>query len=142
MAVRPESPLKRRVRDRAGDRCEYCLLPQSLSRVTFHLEHTTARKHGGGDGFENLALACERCNTLKGSDLCGLDPENGRAVRLYDPRDDERGAHFRQVGGRLSGLTPTGRATILLLDLNELQREGVRQLLGETFGADGKGDAR
>jgi hypothetical protein len=34
---------------RAGQRCEYCRLPQAVMPVTFHVEHIVARKHGGDD---------------------------------------------------------------------------------------------
>ena len=55
------------VRQRAGNCCEYCGLPQeSEAFFTFHIEHIVARQHGGGDGAENLALACYHCNLHKG----------------------------------------------------------------------------
>jgi len=35
------------VRQRAGQRCEYCRLPQQHSALRFHIEHIVARQHGG-----------------------------------------------------------------------------------------------
>ena len=62
------------VRRRAGNRCEYCLLPQAHSQLTHHIEHIVAKQHGGRDDIDNLALACHRCNLRKGPNLTGVDP--------------------------------------------------------------------
>jgi 5-methylcytosine-specific restriction endonuclease McrA len=70
------------VRERARDRCEYCQLPQSAQPyVTFHIEHIQSLKHRGTDDPSNLALACERCNAFKWTDMTGVDPETGRVER-------------------------------------------------------------
>ena len=37
------------VRDRAGNRCEYCLHPQEHSETTHHVDHIVARQHLGSD---------------------------------------------------------------------------------------------
>lgn len=67
-----DAATRRRVRQRAQGRCEYCLLPQAAQPfVTFHVEHIIAKKHGGSDGLENLCTACERCNSFKGPNLSG-----------------------------------------------------------------------
>lgn len=66
-------------RARAGDRCEYCRLHQSIVPLaTFHAEHIIARQHGGTDDASNLALSCHHCNLHKGPNLTGIDPETGR----------------------------------------------------------------
>jgi hypothetical protein len=50
--------LRRLARDRAGGRCEYCQLSDSLPPLeSFHLEHIVARQHGGKTEMENLAWA-------------------------------------------------------------------------------------
>ena len=46
------------VRERAGNRCEYCLHPQEHAETTHHVEHILARQHGGCDEQFNLASAC------------------------------------------------------------------------------------
>ena len=69
--------LREFVRQRANNRCEYCLLPQSAAAFfRFHIEHIRARQHGGEDVEENLALACPDCNARKGPNLTsvGLAP--------------------------------------------------------------------
>jgi len=75
------------VRERAKNRCEYCLLPESVSPVSFHVEHIRARQHGGDDQLDNLALACDRCNLYKGPNLTGIDPECNEVVPLFHPRE-------------------------------------------------------
>jgi len=54
--------LDRTVRRRAGDRCEYCLIPQSPFRMRFPIDHIVARQHGGATVEANLALCCGRWN--------------------------------------------------------------------------------
>jgi hypothetical protein len=39
--------LDRRVRERAGNRCEYCLVPADISAFTFPVDHIIAQQHGG-----------------------------------------------------------------------------------------------
>jgi hypothetical protein len=39
--------LRRLVRERAGDRCEYCLIPESASFAPHWIDHVVAEKHGG-----------------------------------------------------------------------------------------------
>lgn len=57
-----DAALRRLVRARANDRCEYCLLPQHASEATFHIEHILAEQHEPPnlDDPSNLALACNR----------------------------------------------------------------------------------
>ncbi|MGV3664186.1 MAG: HNH endonuclease [Prosthecobacter sp.] len=66
-----------RVRQRAGNRCEYCGVPQADSGLRFHVEHVIASQHGGSDDDENLARSCPDCNWHKGTNLTGLDPDSG-----------------------------------------------------------------
>ena len=109
------------VRQRAGNRCEYCLRPQEASPlVSLQLEHIIARKHGGNDGLENLALACAECNLHKSSDLAGIDPESGQLTPLFHPRQDAWDEHFEWIEEftRIQGRTAIGRATIVRLKMN------------------------
>lgn len=53
------------VRRRAGNRCEYCHLPQGAFRRGFHIEHIVARQHCGPTSLDNLAFACWSCNLKK-----------------------------------------------------------------------------
>ena len=57
-------------------------------------------------------------------------PETGDRVDLYNPRQDGWERHFTiDVGGHNRGLTPTGRATIRLLDMNGIPQLTLRQTL-------------
>ena len=71
-----DAATRRLVRERAGNRCEYCgLLQAHLTFSVFHIEHIIARQHGGSDDPDNLALACYHCNWHKGTNLTGIDPD-------------------------------------------------------------------
>lgn len=118
-----------RVRQRAGERCEYCRLPQSATPLLlFHIEHIVARQHGGGNDPSNLALACDRCNAYKGPNLTSIDGETGEVSILFHPRTDRWDEHFVMENGMISGLTPTGRATVRLLNMNANRRVQLRLL--------------
>lgn len=76
------SALERLVWQRAGGRCEYCQLPQDFSPLPHAIDHIIARQHEGPTVAENLALACFFCNSYKGPNIAGLNPQTGRMVRL------------------------------------------------------------
>jgi hypothetical protein len=117
------------VRKRAGNRCEYCLLHQKHTDITHHLEHIVAKQHGGSNDPANLALACHRCNLRKGPNLSGIDPFNGEVAVLFHPRRDRWMDHFRLTDVRIEGTTATGRATVLLLTMNDPRQLELRQEL-------------
>lgn len=122
-----DSPLRQWVRERAGDRCEYCGLRQEQSPFArLQIEHIRARQHGGGDDSENLALACVDCNLRKGPNLAGIDPETESMTPLFNPRTDRWDEHFSWNGIRIEGKTGRGRATIAVLSLNHEDRLEVR----------------
>jgi hypothetical protein len=121
---------RRLVRERAGDLFEYCRLPQAVQPfVAFHVEHVVPRKHGGSDDPSNLALACERCNAFKGPNLSGVDQITNRVERLFDPRSQVWDEHFEREDARIRGRTPTGRATVDVLAMNEARRVRLRARL-------------
>jgi hypothetical protein len=129
--------LRTLVRNRAGDVCEYCRLPQPSSRyIRFHIEHIIARQHGGQSVAENLALACGYCNHHKGPNIAGLDPDTHRLVPLFHPRRDRWSDHFAWDDVMILGKSPIGRATAEVLGMNDWQRVELRenlQSLGEPF---------
>lgn len=115
------------VRQRAGDRCEYCGLSQADSPLApLHIEHICPRKHGGTDDEANLCLACIDCNLSKGSNLAGYDPLTGTLTPLFHPRRDRWDERFTFEGIYLTGKTPTGRTTVQVLDMNSDDRLGLR----------------
>ncbi len=124
--------LRRTVTERAGERCEYCLLHQDDTPFTHHIDHLIPLKHGGQTTRNNLALACLDCNRHKGSDLSAIDPVDGTITLLFNPRLHVWQEHFAFEGARIVGQTSTGRATVALLRLNDRLRVLQRQVLMET----------
>jgi len=121
-----------KVRQRAGNRCEYCRLRQQDEEENpFHTEHIIAKQHGGSDDLENLSLACSQCNAIKGPNLSSIDPDTGLLTRLFHPRQDRWEDHFRRDGAYLLGLTDVGRATAWLLRFNDADNLRQRELLLE-----------
>ena len=118
--------LRDSVRRRAGNRCEYCHLRQEHVESNHHVEHIIPRKHGGSDEIANLALACDRCNLRKGTNLSGVDPRSGSVMPLFHPRKDSWSEHFRVDSARIRGLTAIGRATVETLGMNEARRVELR----------------
>jgi hypothetical protein len=123
------SELRQFVQERAGGRCEYCLYPQDVSFLAFEVEHIIAEKHGGATTADNLALACPYCNRFKGTDLGSLDPETGQLTPFFNPRTQRWADHFRLDGARIAPLTPEGRVTVAILQLNHPDRIMERQRL-------------
>src|SRR5947199_7728775 len=114
--------LRRRVRERAGGRCEYCLFPEAPTLALHWVDHVVAEKHGGQTEEGNLALSCVLCNQRKGSDSTSIDPETGQITPLFHPRRDRWPDHFQVVEARIEPLTPVGRVTVRLLQLNHSDR--------------------
>jgi hypothetical protein len=121
--------LRALVRERAAGRCEYCLLHEDDSFEPHEPDHVIATKHRGRTEEDNLAWTCPVCNCRKGSDVASIDPETGRVVRLFHPRRDAWGKHFRLEGARIIPLTAVRRVTEYLLQLNRGDRVRVRRVL-------------
>lgn len=119
---------RRLVRDRAGNRCEYCLTRQDDEPfVTYQVEHVTAVQHGGTDADDNLALACSHCNLHKGPNLTGIDPDTGEVEPLFHPRRLHWDEHFEFIGALIAGKTSCGRATVRVLAINAEARLDLRR---------------
>ena len=119
--------LRNLVRQRAGNRCEYCgIWQEHVPFALFHIEHIVPKKHGGGDDPSNLALACHHCNLHKGPNLTGIDPESGNVTPLFHPRYERWAVHFELRDETIIGLTPMGRATIQVLNMNAAERVQLR----------------
>lgn len=87
--------LQRRVRLRAGERCEYCRIGQASQEATFHVDHVVPRVVGGATSFENLALACVSCSLRKGARTTAIEPTTGDTAALFHPRVHVWTDHFR-----------------------------------------------
>lgn len=124
--------LRRLVEERANRLCEYCLLPADVSFFPHEVDHVIAEKHGGATNADNLALTCWRCNRHKGSDLGSFDPQTGAFSFLFNPRTQQWTEHFKFESLTMIGLTPEGRTTVKLLQLNNDERLAERQRLDRT----------
>ena len=124
--------LRKRIVERAQNRCEYCRIAQADKLFTFEVDHIIAEKHGGQTIEQNLCLACVDCNSAKGSDIASVDWEQDEAiVGLYHPRRQNWHDHFtvELETGRIVPNSSYGRVTIFLLQLNIDERVMDRQLL-------------
>lgn len=104
-------------------------MPQSLDALPFQVDHIRAIKHHGPTVLDNLALSCCDCNRFKGSDLSGFDLELNVVTRLYHPRSDVWHEHFQWDDAVLLGITPVGRVTIDVLNINMTDRVEHRRVL-------------
>lgn len=120
------------VRERAGNLCEYCRLPQASYDLTFHVEHIIAQQHKQDDSLGNLALARDQCNLHKGTNLATIDQDSLEQVRLFNPRFDAWDEHFRLAGAEIIGQTTIGRGTVRLLQMNSERRLRLRKQLLST----------
>ena len=121
--------LRRLVTERAGGRCEYCLMPQSVSAFEHEPDHIVPIQHGGRSQADNLALACLRCNRRKGPNVGSFDPKTGALVPFFNPRSQAWEDHFQLNGALIQPLTPEARVTVKILQLNDEQRIEERERL-------------
>jgi hypothetical protein len=121
--------LRARIRAQAGDRCGYCQSAQRYVFAPLEIDHIIPTARGGTDEEENLWLACRMCNGFKGDRTHGLDPLTGQEVPLFDPRHQHWAEHFAWSadGLQVIGLTPCGRATVVMLQLNNVIAVMVRR---------------
>jgi hypothetical protein len=122
-------PLRRRTRERAAGRCEYCLLAEDDAFFPHEPDHIISVKHGGASTMENLAWSCFDCNRFKGSDIASYDAVTQALVPLFHPRKHRWNEHFLLAEGQILPLTSIGRVTAALLKLNLPQRAEVRKIL-------------
>lgn len=121
--------VRARVRASAQDRCGYCQSLQKYVLGILEIEHIIPKAAGGSDEEENLWLACRLCNSYKGVQTQGQDPESDRNVQLFNPRLQKWTRHFTWVnnGTHIAGITACGRATVIAMQLNNPYAVPVRQ---------------
>ena len=129
MAAPIPPDLRRLIAERAGYRCEYCLLPQAAALHRHEPDHIVPLQHGGVTDLTNLALACLRCNRHKGPNIGSFDPLTGQLVPLFHPRLQIWDQHFQIVDAEIIPLTAEGRVTARVLRFNDPDRLTERQRL-------------
>ena len=67
-------PSRAMIYKRDGHKCQYC---GSTRRLT--IDHVLPRSKGGDDSWNNLVVACSKCNTVKGDKL--LEHTNMKLMR-------------------------------------------------------------
>jgi hypothetical protein len=126
------SALREAVVSRAAGQCEYCRLSQVSQVATFPVDHVVPRSRGGLTILENLALACPSCNALKWAAVEAMDPATGTLAPIFNPRTQRWHEHFRwssEDSSQIVALSPVGRATVALLELDAPTRVEIRRLL-------------
>lgn len=123
------NPLYPEVIVRANSRCKYCHAPTEAHNFFFDVEHIRPLADGGDSALDNLALACRSCNIFKGTRRQAADPETGVVVALFHPRRDIWEDHFAPDADAtiLIDLTPTGRATLVALQINSAEQQTARR---------------
>lgn len=122
--------LRERVAETARYRCGYCLSREVVVGTPMEVDHLIPEALGGLTEETNLWLACSLCNNHKGDRIAGLDPLSGEVVRLFNPRHQPWCDHFRwtELGDRIVGITPTGRASVVAFKLNRPSLVHARRL--------------
>lgn len=126
--VCPRKHYQDAIRERAQDRCEYCLISQDLQGAQYHIEHILPQSKGGKTQIDNLALACPSCNLYKSNHTEAIDPITQQLIKLFNPRTDLWEAHLKLDWNKIVGLTDIGRTTIELLRLNSDRKLQIREL--------------
>lgn len=112
--------LRQRIAEAAHFRCAYCMAQEVVLGMPFEIDHIYPEAEGGTSDELNLCLACPRCNRFKARRTQALDSVTGEVAPLFHPRQQIWHEHFvwQQNGLYLAGITPTGRATVDALQMN------------------------
>lgn len=119
MAPSIPTELRSFVEERAHFCCEYCLTPQAVTIHKHEPDHIIPIQHGGTTEENNLALACMRCNRFKGPNLGSLDPQTGKLVPFFNPRQQNWSDHFVVEGGKILPISAEGRVTEKIFKFND-----------------------
>ena len=129
MSTYPTSSLRQRLIAVDGSRCAYCQTAVENTGQPLTVDHIIPQAQGGQTDFDNLCLACRRCNEYKGQAISAPDPLTGDETLLFHPRRHRWHDHFSwdEVGCRILGLSACGRATIVALNMNNEVMVDVRK---------------
>lgn len=129
--LRVTAEQRQAVLERARGCCEYCKSQVRFATQSFSTDHIIPRHSSGETALDNLALACQGCNSHKYTKTEARDPVSDKIVPLYHPRQHRWHDHFAWSDdfALVVGLTPTGRATIQALHLNREELVNLRRVL-------------
>jgi hypothetical protein len=129
MAIYLPEELRRQLEGADDHCCAYCQTCQANSGQRMVIDHIIPESRTGETRFENLCFACRMCNEYKGAHSHGQDPLTGRTTPLFHPRQQAWADHFAwdPTGSRIIGLTAVGRATIIILQMNNAVIVPTRQ---------------
>lgn len=108
--------------------CSYCRSPRRFLAAGLEKDHIVPLSKGGADTAKNVCWACHKCNQFKAAKLSAVDPATGNSLSLFHPNLENWRDHFTfsEDGSFISGLTPTGRATVEALKLNRPEMIALR----------------
>jgi hypothetical protein len=118
---------REQVRKLAEGRCEYCRKPELVSTYGFYIDHIIPI----ADETDNLAWACFECNVNKGRDVASYDLQTNPLTPLYNPCLHEWHVHFVFQSALIMPLSPVGRVTVRILNVNHIQQLEIRTWLME-----------
>lgn len=122
MKRRPISvSVRERVSRSARFRCGYCLTSQRVVGPLLEIDHLVPESRGGTSQECDLWVACPLCNGHKADRVDAVDLMTDETVPLFNPRRDVWTDHFEWTEGGtvIHGKTPTGRATVDALHMND-----------------------
>ena len=127
----PSTQQRQQIETRANGLCEYCKSPVLYAVQSFECEHIVPVSLDGATTMDNLAFACGGCNRHKSTKIIGIDPDSGREVSLFHPRQQSWLDHFiwNEAFTHVIGTTATGRATINTLQINRPGVVNLRRIL-------------
>jgi hypothetical protein len=116
--------------ERTEARCAYCQSPERLLGIPLEADHIIPEALGGKTVLENLCLCCRSCNSHKGVKVRETDPQTGRNVRLFNPKQQKWSTHFAwsEDSTLIVGRTSTGRTTVEALNMNHRLIVDLREL--------------
>ena len=122
--------LRLRIERAARYRCGYCHTQSAAIGMPLEIDHLIPLSLGGTSEEENLWLACPQCNRYKAAQVEAVDPEIGQMVALFNPRAQRWQEHFawQQSGLYVIGISPTGRASVYALQMNNAWIVRARQV--------------
>jgi hypothetical protein len=112
--------LRDQIAERDKGRCSYCHLSQIGQSAVFHVNHVRPKSRGGETEESNLVLQCPYCSLHKSDKIAAIDSETSTEVLLFHPLFGHWQEHFAIArNGTCRGITPTGRATVEALNMND-----------------------